>query len=100
MIFFPFFQFYKKALLRLSEHDDVIETQIIVLYLCDMHNNMHIRKSHRDYETMFGAASKEIHKTLFPGDRSFKEFSHSHNAPGSSPLSVQDTDFTTSDRCK
>jgi len=25
----------------LSEHGDIIETQTIILYLCDMHNNMH-----------------------------------------------------------
>jgi len=39
-------------------------------------------------ETMFGAVSKEIHKTFFPVDTSFKKFSCAHNAPGSSHVSV------------
>jgi len=34
-------QFYRKVVLRLSEHGDVIETQPRVLYLYDMHTNMH-----------------------------------------------------------
>jgi len=37
---------------------------------------------------MFGAV-KEIRKTLFPGDKHFKEFSHAHNAPAS-PDCTQD----------
>jgi len=28
----------------LSEHGDVIETQTIMLYLCDMYNSMHITR--------------------------------------------------------
>ena len=33
-------------------------------------------------------------------DRSFKVFKYANNAPESSPVSVQDTNFTTSDWCK
>jgi len=38
----PVCQFYRKVVLRLNEHDGVIETQTITLYLCNRHNNMHI----------------------------------------------------------
>jgi len=50
-------------------------------------------------EIMFAAVSKDIHKTFVPGNRSFK-FTCSHKAPESSPVSVQDKDFATSDRCE
>jgi len=30
---------------------------------------------------MYGALSKETHKTFIPGDRSFREFSYAHKAP-------------------
>jgi len=40
-----FWQCYRNVVLRLNEHGDVIETQTIILYLCDMHNNMHIAQS-------------------------------------------------------
>jgi len=29
----------------LSEHGDIIKTQAIILYLCDMHNNIHMTQS-------------------------------------------------------
>jgi len=35
-------QFYKKVVLRLSEHGDVIETQPRVLYLYDMHTTQRL----------------------------------------------------------
>jgi len=46
------------------------------------------RKSHRDFEAMYGTVSKVIHKTFVSGDRSFKEFSYAHKAPGYSSVSV------------
>jgi len=39
-------------------------------------------------QTMFEAVSKEIHEMFISGDRSFKQFSNAHNAPGSSPVSI------------
>jgi len=45
MICFTFCQFYEKVVLRLIEHGDVNETQKIILYLCEMHNNMYITQS-------------------------------------------------------
>jgi len=44
VICLQFCQSYKKVLLRLSEHGDILEKQTMILYLCDMHNNMHITK--------------------------------------------------------
>jgi len=58
------------------------------------------RNAHRDCDTLFEAVSKENQKLFVPGDRSLKEFSNAYNAPGSSPVSVQDTYFATLDRCK
>jgi len=58
------------------------------------------RKSHCDCETMFGVVSNKILKTFVPGDRSFNKFTYVGNAPVSSPLSIWDADFTSSDRCK
>jgi len=38
MVFLLCCHFHKKVVLRLNEHGDVID----MLYLCDMHNNLHI----------------------------------------------------------
>jgi len=40
---FPILQ--KRRAVVEYEHGDVVETQTILLYLCDMYNNMHITKS-------------------------------------------------------
>jgi len=36
---------HKEVVLQLREHGDVIKTQTIIIYLCDMHNNIHVTQS-------------------------------------------------------
>ena len=38
-------QFNKKVILRLSERGKIIETQTIILYMREMHNNTHITQT-------------------------------------------------------
>ena len=51
----PFCQFYKKVILPLREHGDVIDTQRILLYLCEMHNNMQSFVSHKVFQQMLSS---------------------------------------------
>ena len=42
MIMPPILPIKEKVVLSSSEHADVIETETIIFYLCDVHHNMHI----------------------------------------------------------
>jgi len=82
--------------------DKFRETECIQVNLkVAMAGNGQLRqKSHRVCETTFGRISNANHQTFVSGDRSFEEFSYAHYAPVISPVTVYDTDFTTSDWCK